>query len=500
MPGEEVVDLLHPRQDALLLRRAERPEAESVGARMRLDALHARPDPLQEGIEVELGEHHADRAGDRGRMGDDGVGRHRHPVSSRPGYVGHADHHGLAGGARLLDRAAHYVGSHRGAAGAVDAEDDGLDRVVLGCLTDVSGDPRSGEQPTLEEGERRWRRLGQHRTLAEHQRQAIAGTAGATGVARRPVLGGIDAAVLVDAGRFDQRGLDLVEVPDLVGEPGLDHLARGEHRPLEHALDRGRFAPASHGHALDEAAACGLEHRLERLAHVRAHLVVEERLARALVVPHHDDLGHDVQLVERAAEEGRLDREAVDGCGGGGRDPHLVGGGGEEVGEVVEDVALEQHVDRLAGLAERVEVGEDLLGRSPTHERAAQHHADGDHVVVLGGGVDGAPEIPQRHGAASEQGSEVDAGGPLAGDPGQVELEDAAALDRDRLALEVADEEPEQGDGRHEQDDQDHQDDQAAGHVSSRFRFSHYLFRHLSGLRNCWNYAAGPTAPRPRCA
>ena len=58
--------------------------------------------------------------------------------------------------------------------------------------------------------------------------------------------------------------------------------------------------------------------------------------------------------------------------------------------------------------------------------------------------------------AGPEQGAEVDAGRPLAGYRRQIELENAAALDRDRLALEAADEEPEQRDRRHEQHDQDH--------------------------------------------
>ena len=74
---------------------------------------------------------HADRAGDGGRIGQHLVGRGGHPVAAGSGHVAHRHDHRFAGFARDLQLAPDQLGAEGTAAGRVDSQHHGLDRVVV---------------------------------------------------------------------------------------------------------------------------------------------------------------------------------------------------------------------------------------------------------------------------------------------------------------------------------------------------------------------------------
>ena len=82
---------------------------------------------------------HADRAGDRRRVGDDLVGGGRDPVAAGGGDVAHRHDHRLAGSARQLELAPDELGAEDAAAGRIDAQDHRLDVLVVARLADQVG-------------------------------------------------------------------------------------------------------------------------------------------------------------------------------------------------------------------------------------------------------------------------------------------------------------------------------------------------------------------------
>ena len=148
---EHVVELLHlvAQLDALVVGEAA-VERLGVGARRRLADLDVDADLAEQLAHVGLAVEDADRAGDGQRQREDLLGGRRDVVAAARRDRAHRDDERLLLG-ELLQLAPHHVRGHRRAAGALDAEHDGLDVVVVPERLDRLGDRVRADELHAEE-------------------------------------------------------------------------------------------------------------------------------------------------------------------------------------------------------------------------------------------------------------------------------------------------------------------------------------------------------------
>ena len=126
---EHAVGVLDRRlQDLLRLVVQRAIQAQRVRQRRRADAVDRDAELAERALDGRKDGEHADRAGQRRRARPDLVGIHRDVVAAGRGDAAHRGDDRLAGLAQRIDLATNHFGGEHAAAGAVDAQHDGLDR------------------------------------------------------------------------------------------------------------------------------------------------------------------------------------------------------------------------------------------------------------------------------------------------------------------------------------------------------------------------------------
>ncbi|MNS27699.1 hypothetical protein D3C72_596530 [compost metagenome] len=302
----------------------------------------------------------ADRAGDGAGLGVDARAVGRDPVAAGSGHVAHRDDHGLAREAQQIDLAADLVGSRRVAAGAVHANDHGLDAIVAANLAQRAGD--GGRAGGLAVDQIAAALAAGDRAVDGDDGQDVGRAPGAGLVLMQGV--GVGRALLEHAG-------DLVGVGHLVDEVGFFGRGRGE-KPLVHERhDLLGGEPARLGDALDDLGELGVEELLGLFLGRAREFLAGVGLGGGLVLAHRDELRLDAELVEGALHEGgrvgqalhvQAARGVLDDLVAGRRQVVLADAGARDVGD--------------GGLARRLEVRDGV----PQLLEPAQARGDAAHV------------------------------------------------------------------------------------------------------------------------
>src|SRR6185312_6102246 len=264
-----------------------------------------------EAADVELAGEDTDRAGERRRRGVDARAGGGDEVAARGGQIAErADHRLDLGGA--LELARDHVGGEGGAAGRVDAHDDGAHaRVVAGALQGGHERLHAGE---LHAEQRDRRRLAVDDVAfdEEHGDGGALPVVLALGRGRRGAQRDRTAEALGD-GAFD-----LVAVAQLVDEAGGLGLDGGVGAAVDPRLGGGGVDVARGGDAVDDVgpdvADVGFALGARGLGRAGAGVL----LWRALVLGYFHEVGAHAEEIAEAAEEHRRRREAdqADAAGG----------------------------------------------------------------------------------------------------------------------------------------------------------------------------------------
>src|SRR5262245_40233281 len=366
---EAVVGVLHVvAQHGARLGRERLRREQQIGARAARDRLDPDAELLEQAGDHGPDHEHADRAGERLGLTHDRVGRARHVVAARRRQVGHRRHHRLPLLLDLADGLPDQIRGERRAAGAVEAEHD---RLHLGILRGVA--QRLGDRVR-----RHHRAAVREVALAHHHRADAVDDRERRGRREADTLWRhlrVDVLLhlLVRAERRDRvlPGRHVVDQAEL--DEGLGRARRRVDRELHlllGALPRG-------GDLADELAFDRVDQRVRLLAVRRRHLRLGVALDRALVLADALVLDVDAELLEQAAVEEVLGREAHEGRVAARRRDHLVRRAREVVRRIAEALELEHRERALALLAELLDRLADLLRLGPAElERAhAEHHA-----------------------------------------------------------------------------------------------------------------------------
>ena len=336
--------------------------------------VDARAKLLVDAAGDDLAAEDADRPGQRRRLRDDDLRRHRDVVAARGGEIGHRrDQRSIRA---LLPRdhqlAPDRVRGRRRAAGAVDAQHDRAHRAVAASAADV-----------FDEG------IGSHRCAVDRIEAALAAGDGAGGVDdrdARPAIEaerrGADARIVVavdlrSALAAAQLVVDLVLVGDVVDQPEAQRVLGQERTVVE---QRPHFAFVLLAAVSDAAHELFVEIARQRLVHLfvcAGVALLGERVDGGLVLADVVQIGIRADLVERAAQEQLVGGDAGQVERTRRHQEHLVGRRRQVVLAVA--AVLEIRVDRLAGLLEVDHRVADFLDLGPERRgetgRLEQHGA-----------------------------------------------------------------------------------------------------------------------------
>ena len=332
--------------------------AHHAGVGARLDAVPVDPQLVPKAGQDELAAEDADRAGDRARLGDDGVGRRGDEVPAGRRDIRHGDDQRLAGLARPIDLAPDRVGGDIGAARAVDPQDDRRDAVIGDRIADRFRDGvRSHDDGA--EGRVVLAGLELHRPEAVDDRDP------------RRVLRGrrqrLDVVVDAHAGRAQSGAgeggrLDLVPVAQAIHQAVCLRLTGEEGAAIDEGARRLLFDLALGRDAGGDLPNPGVDQALQVLADRFRHAVAGEDVHRPLVLLALIELRLDADTGQRLLQERAFKARADEPDRARRLQPDLVEGGGEVVMRVA-----------VAGLAEGFREGDgELAALAEGADRVAQ--------------------------------------------------------------------------------------------------------------------------------
>ena len=394
----------------LLLRRERRVDRPGIGIGVGAHGIRPDPQPVLEVPNHQLAGDHADRAGDRARIGHDRVGAHRDVVAARGGDRTHRRHHRLAAfagpfhlapdGLRCGDRAPgtvhpqHYRGHRIVGGGLPQCRRDGVttggrsaERQKLRPTTSVDDRAVDGDH-----GERRLGAAAGNRRHGWRQPRP-----GRTGVARqvepRRSLCRLKHSSTPISSAI--RAYASSRNPIRSTRPEATASSRNSGARSANRVERAGIDVAGFGDRLPHLALQAFQHPGDGLAVGVGEAVLGEKVCRRLVFASRDDLGFDPRLVERVAQERGVAGEADQPDASRGLHPDLTERRGQVVGQRAR-IGLGPGQRRLDGAESRDRLAQLLNRRRRRRRRLHAGDQPGD-PRVLGGAVDRGDGVAQRH-------------------------------------------------------------------------------------------------------
>ena len=360
---ESLIGVLDVHLDHLLDVIWQRPARIDAGELGGGDAIGMDTDIFQRLVDGGKQSEDADGAGDRRRLGHDAVGIGGDPVAPGGGHAAHRDHHRLAGCLHGQQFGADLLGGKGAAAGAVDAQHQGLDALILGDLAQQTGEglpaDAAGGLVAILDGAG-----GDNQADAWLVLLGVAVGLTPQIVAEPDVL--ITHLVLADAGKFGNRLNLFVVSGQFIDQLLLQGIgggvALGGLEPLQQLLlvrvdgIGGDFARL--GRILDIGLPQLIQPAAVGLARLGGHVIPGVGLDEGLVGADPEYVGGDVEFFQRRLVVEVVQPQPLDHHGTRRIEQDLIGVGGQQILMLDEEVAAGDH--RFAAAAEVIQRPGDL--------------------------------------------------------------------------------------------------------------------------------------------